>query len=84
MFRLVVMALRFVTQTPSPAMNGMFLEWWVFETVPDRLSTTCKLWLSKVILQTIWGWRCVQDPTTVLHSFPMMRICKRLMVDGGR
>ena len=84
MFRLVVMALKFVTQTPSPTMNGMFLEWWVFETVPDRLSTTCKLWLSRVILQTIWRWRCVQDPTTVLHFFPMIQICKGLMADGSQ
>ena len=81
-FRLITVALKFITLTPSPVPNGFYLKWWAFDNIPGGLSTPCKLWLSRIILQTVWRWRCVQDPNTVLHFWPMGQLCKRFMADG--
>ena len=81
---LVATVLKFVAWAPSPVPTGQFLQPRTFEGIPQRLSTTCKLWLSRVMLQTIWRWRRVQDPTTILRSYPIESICKRLMADGDQ
>ena len=83
-FALVVTALKSVVEIPLPIPTGEILfTWWGLETTPEHLSTSCKLWLSRVTLQMLWRWRGVQHPTTAL-SYPVESICKRLMADGDQ
>jgi len=73
-FMLVTDVLRFVADTVG---RPMFKSWELLESIPDHLSTTQKLWLSRVILQTLWRWRRILEPTRILR-FPTMRpICQR-------
>ena len=82
MFGLVVRILKSVAQTPSPILGGGAPTFVTFSGAPGHLPTTQKLWLSRVILQTVWRWRRVQDPTTVLWFLPLVSIYQRLMADG--
>ena len=82
MFELVVRVLRFVAQTPSPIPNGSIPRFLTSDGVPQHSPTTHKLWFSRVILQTVWRWRRVQDPTTVLRFYPLESIHMNLMADG--
>ena len=50
----------------------MFRSWELYDSIPDHLSTTQKLWLSRVILQTLLRWRHVQGPSRV-HNFLAMK-----------
>jgi len=43
-----------------------------FRNTPKHLSTTHKLWLTKVMLQMLWRWRRVQDP-------PLFSVSTRLI-----
>ena len=80
----VLIALRFVAQTPSPVSDGHILRTLDYSDIPKHLSTTHKLWLSRVVLQTIWRWRRVHNPTTVFSWSPLVLICDRLMADGDQ
>jgi len=73
-FTLVTGILRFVADT---AERPALIRWRLLENVPDHLSTTEKLWLSRVTLQTLWRRRCVQGPTRILHFSTMGPICQR-------
>ena len=65
-FQLVVAVLRLVARVPTP--DGSSMDWEFTEILPNGLSPAHKLWLSRVILQTIWRRRCVQGPTGVLNT----------------
>ena len=80
---LVVMVLKSVTQIPAPTRAWRFPKWQDLAITPEHFSTSCKLWLSRVILQMLWRWRRVQHPTAALH-FPIELVCKRLMADGDQ
>ena len=84
MLESVVAILKFVAQTPSPIPDGLIPQSSTISSIPQQLSTTHKLWLSRVILQTVWRWRRVQDPATVLNLAPLGYICSRLMADGDQ
>jgi len=80
-FMLVIDILRFVADTAGRPTLG---RWELLEDVPDHLSITEKLWLSRVILQTLWRRRRVHEPTGVLY-FPTMRpICQRFATGGNQ
>ena len=83
-FELVVAILRLVVQAPSPIPDGFIPLSPFINGMPQQFSTTHKLWLSRVMLQLVWRWRRVQDPTTVLGFFPLPAICARLMADGDQ
>ena len=57
---------------------------WDNQSILEHLPTTHKLWLSRVILQTSWRWRHVQDPYIVLQPFPAEFFCERFMADGDQ
>ena len=80
---LVIEILKLVVQTPSPVSDGHIAHSLLYGT-PQHLSTTHKLWLSRVMLQTVWRWRRVHDPNTVLGFYPLPDICKGLMADGDQ
>jgi len=75
-----VTVLKFIAQTPTRFPNGKIPQ---IQT-PEHLSTTSKLWLSRIMLQTVWRWRRVQDPAAVLPFYSIEFACKRFMVDGDR
>ena len=84
-FGLVVAVLKLVAQTPTPVPSGQFRQIWTLsQSTPDHLHlpATYKIWLSRVMLQTVWRWRRVQDPTTVLRFHSIELICNRLIADG--
>ena len=74
MFMLVTGVLQFVANTVE---RPMLANWQLLENIPDHLSTTEKLWLSRVVLQTLWRQRRVQEPTEILYFSSMKPICQR-------
>ena len=48
----------------------------------DDLPTTHKLCLSRVILQTVWRWRRIQDAPAVFNLEAIDLLCKGLMANG--
>jgi len=81
-FLLVVAVLRLVAGDPTQ--NGRSMGWQFSLSVPNRLSTTQGLWLSRVILQTIWRWKRVRGPTGALYSYAMESICRSFATDGNQ
>ena len=80
----VIRILKSVVQTPSPISDGRVPDSLFKFGIPQHLSTTHKLWLSRVVLQTVWRWRRVHDPTTVIKFQPLPYICESLMAAGDQ
>jgi len=51
---------------------------------PDNLPTMQKLWLSRVTLQALWRWRCIEGPTWVPRIHQLNSICSILTADRSR
>ena len=51
---LVVGILRFVARTPTRVRGSTLAHQKLSKSIPDHLSTPQKLWLSRIILQTLW------------------------------
>jgi len=81
---LVGMVLKFVAQAVPRAPPWESQIGWNNQSIPENLPTTHKLWLSRVVLQTFWRWRHVQDLPIVLQPFPAELFCERFMADGGQ
>ena len=82
MLELVIRTLKFVVQTPYPTSNGHIPDSLFNYGIYQHLSTTHKLWLSRVVLQTIWRWRRVHNPAIALTFRWLLHICEKLMADG--
>ena len=82
----VIEILKLVVQTPSRISGGHVPDPAPLGGIPQHLPTTHKLWLSRVMLQTVWRWRRVQYRTTgTVLEFPWLPdICERLMADGDQ
>jgi len=80
-FVLVTTVLRFVVDTAG---CPMFASWELLDRIPDHLSTTQKLWLSRVILQTLWRLRRTHGPTSILRFSAMRPICQRFATSNGQ
>ena len=80
MYNFVVTALALVGHNPSapPPQRGP----WFYEGIPEQLSTTCKLWLSRIILQTTWRWR--RTRLSILNLTDMDSISKAFVTDGDQ
>ena len=83
MFLPGVAILRIVSRTPEPVEGGTFPIWEDLSGIPIHLSTTQKLSLSRMVLQTVWRWRRVQDATNTLNLKAIDLFCKGLMTNGG-
>ena len=81
-FLLAVAVLRLVASDPTQ--NGRSMGWQFSLSVPNRLSATQGLWLSRVILQTIWRWKRVRGPTGALYSYAMESIYRSFATDGNQ
>jgi hypothetical protein len=82
MFLLAVTIFQFVASVPTRNRRLMGLR--IYESMPDPLSATHKLWLSRVILQTVWRWKCVRGPTGVFHVYGMEWICQTYATGGDQ
>ena len=82
MFCLTMGVLRLVARVPTP--DGSFIDSEFMENSLDHLSTAHNLWLSRIILQTIWRWRCVRGPTGVLDVYGMASICEASTADDDQ
>ena len=78
---LVTSVLRFVAGTVE---SSVFGSWDLFKYIPDHLPTTQMVWLSRVLLQTLWRWRRVQGPTTVLNFSAIKPICQMFAMAGDQ
>ena len=76
MFGLIGMVLKSIAQVVP-----RFPLWGSRIRVPEHLPTTHKLWLSRVVLQTLWRCRCVLGRPITFLLLPMDGFCKRLMAD---
>ena len=83
-FILVVTVLKFVAQAVPYAPPWESEIWWGKSNIPKHLSTSHKLWLSRIILQTFWRWRCVQGLPLALPLPSAQDLCERLMADGDQ
>ena len=81
LFRLVVAVIIFVVSDPTQ--NEPFLDLEFSGNILDHLSTAHQLWLSRVMLQTIWRWRRVQGPGRIPVPYAMESICRTFTADNG-
>jgi len=51
--------------------------------IPKDLSTVHKLWLSRVILQTLWRWRQIQGPTGSIR-LRLWNFFEKVVADGNQ
>jgi len=77
-----VAVLRIVLETPERVWDGRFRKLGIFSNVSGYLPTSQKLCLTRVILQTIWRWRRIQDPPAVFNLEAIDLFCKGLMENG--
>jgi hypothetical protein len=83
-FLLVVKVLKFIAKTPYSVSIIDYPRRPLFESIPKGLSTRCKLWLSRVMLETFWRWKRVQKSSTFITLGQIALFCEGLMADGGQ
>jgi len=82
MFSLVVEVLILVASVTIPDVPRMSWARPIF--LPKRLSTAHKLWLSRVILQTIWQKRRIQGPSGVFDTRWVGMVHRVFTADGDQ
>jgi len=83
MVSLVTAVLRFVACDQTRTIT-----WWdagccISSNIPPQLPTTHQLWLSRIMLQTVWRWRHTQDPTMDFDSLVIESISRTLRAGSG-
>jgi hypothetical protein len=78
---LVMTVLQSLTVIKYPDVEGSVGQR-VLETPQGHLATSCKLWLSRVILQIVWRWSLL--PIDIFSGFPVEPLCRRLLGDGDQ
>jgi len=79
---LVVAALGFIADITTRGYHSAFMRRKLMENTRADLPPTQKLWLGRVILQTLWRWRRVMGPTGVLKFHAMESICESFNADA--
>ena len=81
---LVVVALRFVTGCLSDGLSRpRTLNLELCSRVPPHLTTAHKLWLTRVILQTLWRYQRVQKHITESWIYDLDSLFQKCMADDG-
>ena len=75
----VTAILRFIATTPASAE-----ELDLTNITPNQLPTTYWLWWSRIMLQTVWRWRCAHEPTRVLALPGMVFVCRGFAADDDQ
>ena len=82
-FKLVASVLDFVAQTPFLMADGGSLGTGINRNSPPKhLPVTSKLWLGRIILQTVWRWRRLQHHTTITDFYWIASTCKKSIAEG--
>ncbi|KAF9649283.1 hypothetical protein BDM02DRAFT_1937572 [Thelephora ganbajun] len=69
-----------ITETPARHSDpSLYLR--SLTTMAGRVPTTHKLWLSRILLQTVWRWSRLQDPTSFVNLYQMDSIFEMFMAD---
>jgi len=80
----VITTLLWVVRDPVPLQGQTLWAEGIEYSIPNNLPLTFKVWLSRLMLQTIWRWRrCQGDTTPVINLSNMGLLCGRLMADGA-
>jgi hypothetical protein len=79
---LVLVVIQLVAEEPT--WKGDAMGWVLPRIVPGRLSSAHSLWLTRVILQTVWRWRLAQGPAGVLDTYPMRPVLWTLTADSDK
>ena len=83
-FTLVTSTLFTITAIPAPLSHHHYPTMWLFWKVPNSFSTTHRLWLGRIVLQILWRWRCVQEPTMILDFSALEQICNGFTTDNDQ
>jgi len=81
MFQLVVSVLEFIAP-PQVMDREPFGEG--INTPPKHWPVTSRLWLGRIILQTAWRWRRLQDCPTIIGLYWISKTCKSLATEGDQ
>ena len=84
MFMPVVGILRFVADRPTLESDPPTVAWELLESIPYYSSITQRLWLSRIILQTLWRWRYVYGFGRVISLSAVGQICKAFTMANGQ
>jgi hypothetical protein len=84
MFSLVTAVLRFAAHSPKPLDDSLSISLDLFKSIPSHLPTMHQLWLSRVMVQTIWRWSHSQDPPIAHNPFAIQSICKTFTAGSGQ
>ena len=81
---LVMAALRSVATFSVNVWSGLWLiDPLLCASVPDQLSPTHKLWLTRVVLQILWRRQHLHEPTNGLQVYWIKSLVEKLMADDG-
>ena len=83
-FLLVTAVLRFAAYAPTPTGDWLSVSLELLKSIPRHLPTMHQLWLSRIILQTIWRWSYAQDPTIALNPFVIRSISQTYCAGNGQ
>ena len=75
-FQLVMTTLVSVANTAPHVLRSQSMDLRDFWSIPDDLTMTQKLWLSRIVLQTLWRRRRTQESAGVFILHAMEEICK--------
>ena len=81
---LVTAILRFVAYIPTPSVVPPSTSLEIYNSIPHHLPTTHQLWLSRIVLQTIWRWSYAQNPTIALDPYVIESIGRTFCAGNGQ
>ena len=81
-YLLVTDVLGIITNTVIEEDAGWLLGKELHRSIPDYLPTADKIWLSRVMLQTVWRWKSFRH-NSALPFYPLELLCDKLMAGGG-
>ena len=84
MFAVVIAVLLWVARVPNLLHGEALRTGGIGYAIPDNLPVMFKVWLSRLMLQTLWRWkRCQGGAILVVDFYDMGLLSGRLMVDGA-
>jgi len=83
-FSLVTATLRFASHAPTPTEDWVSTHIELFYSITRHPRITHQLWLSRIILQTIWRLSNTQDPTIAFNHLVIASICRTSSACNGQ
>jgi len=83
-FWLVTAILNFTARDPTSSRGLLPATHALHHSIPHHLPTIHQLWLSRILLQTVWRWSFTPDPTMVLNPFLIALIGQIVRAGSGQ